>query len=112
MKVLPLSAINADAEVTIEAAEGKLLVTTEKTVEINGTNNGGLCITPELKTQLDKATARIDGIMDALTNSQTAAQDGGATYKAGIVSALEQLTDKEDYSHIESDKVLHGTGGE
>lgn len=112
MKVLPFSAINADAEVTIEAAEGKLLVTTDSTVEINGTDNGGLCITPELKTQLDKATARIDGIMNALKNSQTAAQDGGAAYKAGITAALAKLTDKEDYSHIESNKVLHGTGGE
>ena len=57
---------------------------------------------------MDKATARIDGIIDALEKSATGVQDGGATYKANITLALQKLTDKEDYSSIESDKVMHG----
>ena len=59
-----------------------------------------------LSSQLAKAAARIDRIIDALTNSATGSQDGGAAYKAGIVSALSNI-DKEDYSEIQDDKIKH-----
>lgn len=76
-------------------------------VVVNGGNFGGMCKTQELKTQLDKLTARLDGVMSALQNSPTLAQDGGATYKAAIVGALNLLTDKESFANIENDKVKH-----
>ena len=55
-------------------------------------------------------TARVDALYSALQNSPTAAQDGGATYKAAVALALSLVTQKEDFSNIESDKVKHGTG--
>ena len=80
------------------------------TVELFGAGAGGVVKAAELKTQLGKLAARVDGIIDALSNSQTAAQDGGAAYKAQVAAALAALADKEDFSDIESEKVLHGTG--
>jgi len=85
----------------------KISIVADTDIEINGGSFGGLVKIEELKTQLGKVTARIDGIIDALTNSQTAAQDGGATYKKGIVTKLNTLTDKEDFSNMEDTKCKH-----
>lgn len=76
-------------------------------IEFNGGENGGLVITPELKKQLEKMSKRIDGIMNALKNSATGAQDGGAAYKAAIVTSLNTITDKESFSDIENKKITH-----
>lgn len=86
-------------ETTISIIDGK--------IEINGGDNGGMCNTPELKTQLDKLTARVDGIIDALKNGTTGTQDGGAAYKASVVAALQALTDKENFNDIEDTKITH-----
>jgi phage gp45-like len=79
-------------------------------VELSGTDYGGLIKAEELKKQLAKLTARLDGLISALKNSPTAVQDGGAAYKGAIVAALAALEDKEDFANITSDKVLHGAG--
>lgn len=76
-------------------------------VYLGGNENGGLTITPELKSQLDVMTARIDTIIDAITNAAVAPADGGATFKANMIATLEGNTDKEDFSEIENDKVKH-----
>jgi phage gp45-like len=89
---------------------GWVVVKNTGTVELLGKDAGGIVKAPELKQQLDKMTARIDGIINALKNAQTTAQDGGSAYKSGIVTALSALSDKEDFSKLESAKVLHGTG--
>lgn len=99
--------ITENGDITLDT-KGDIEVSSDKKISFDGKKYGGLCKTQELKTQLDKATARIDGIIDALEKSATGAQDGGATYKANITLALQKLTDKEDYSSIESDKVMHG----
>lgn len=91
-------------------ADGKMAVNTKDVLTLDGDDNGGLCITPELVKQLGYLTTRVDTIINALKNSQTAAQDGGATYKAGIVSTLATITNKENFSNVESDKVKHGKG--
>lgn len=118
----PKATVKCDQEGNIEvvtegsasvSAKGDVSVSsTDGTISLNGDSYGGLCKTQELKSQLDKATARIDGIIDALKNSATGSQDGGATYKTNITLALAQLVDKEDYSNIESDSVKHGDGSE
>jgi hypothetical protein len=69
--------------------------------------NGGLTITPELKKQLDKMSQRIDVIYNALQNSPTTAQDGGAAYKSSITGILSAMTDREDFSQIENNKIKH-----
>jgi phage gp45-like len=100
-----------EGDVALYTESGGWIVARETgTVELFGKDLGGVIKGAELKNQLNKLTARVDGIMDALKNSATAAQDGGATYKAQIVASLLTLIDKEDFSDLESDKVLHGTG--
>lgn len=94
--------LKTNGDVKADSTDGKII--------LDGDGYGGLCKTQELKKQLDKATKRIDGIMDALKKSPTGSQDGGAAYKSGISAFLAQLTDKEDYSEIESETVLHGDG--
>ena len=55
---------------------GFIIARADKTVELNGTQNGGLVKAQELKKQLAVLTARVDGIINALKSAPTAAQDG------------------------------------
>ena len=110
MKAIPLCVFSDTAKIKIKAENGKLGINTAGIIELDGTDYGGLCKTPELVTQLGYLTARVDTIINALKNSPTAAQDGGATYKAGITTTLDTIVNKEDFSNVESSKVKHGTG--
>lgn len=76
-------------------------------VEYNGGKNGGLTNTTELKTQLDKLTKRVDGIMNAIKQGVPVAGDGGASLKTTIVTSLQSITDKEDFSKIEDKIITH-----
>lgn len=60
----------------------------------------------DLKAQLQKVTARIDMIIQAISSAPVAPMDGGATYKAGMAGMLAGLQ-KEDYSNIIDDKIKH-----
>lgn len=75
-------------------------------VYLNGDGNGGLTITPELKTQLDKLTARVDAIAGVLT---TGANGGGTVAFAGMTQPdyVQAMANKEDFSNIENDKIVH-----
>lgn len=116
VKVLPVENMDdapelEDGDVAIYSEGGSFTVCRKDgTLELNGTKNGGVLKASELKKQLSVLTARVDALYNALKNSPVAAQDGGATYKAAISTALSLVTQKEDFSGIESDKVLHGTG--
>lgn len=56
----------------------------------------------DFKTQLEKMTARIDGIIKAITKGKPNPQapDAGAALQASIVASLEQLTDKENFNTL------------
>ena len=103
-----------DGDAALYSSEGAFVLCRkkDKTVEVNGVQNGGVVKAPELKAQLSKLTARVDALYDALQNSPTVSGDGGAGYKSGIKTSLSAVTEKEDFSDIESDKVFHGTGVE
>ena len=77
------------------------------TIEVNGaahtTANADV-----LKEQLEKMKARIDGIIDAINNAVPGTSDGGAGLKASMVASLQALTDVEDFSGIENEKIKHG----
>lgn len=60
----------------------------------------------ELQKQLNLNKARVDAIINALSTSPTAPQDGGSTYKGAIASALADLI-SEDYSKMIDDKIKH-----
>lgn len=110
LKAIPLCVFSDEAKAKIIVENGKMTITTDDTLELDGNNNGGLIIAPELAKQLGFLTQRVDTIINALQNAPTAAQDGGAAYKAGISAVLATIANKEDFSGIESDKVKHGTG--
>ena len=52
----------------------------------------------DFKTQIDKMSARIDGIIVAIKNGTPGAQDGGAALQQSIVALLP--TDKEDFNTL------------
>lgn len=94
--------VDADGNIAIKSDNGK--------INLDGDKWGGLCKTQELKTQLDKATARIDQIITAIKLGSNAAvpQDGGKVAFETVSKALPPDTAKEDYSNIESKNVFHG----
>jgi len=73
----------------------------------DGGENGGLTITPELRTQLEKLSARVDGIIDAINNGVPGSSDGGAALLSTIKAGLAGITDVEDFSEIENEKIRH-----
>lgn len=54
----------------------------------------------DFKTQLDKMTARIDGIIKAIKNGKPQTDYSGAALQQSIVASLEQLTDKENFNTL------------
>lgn len=95
----------------------KLKITTENngTMELtdlgeiflNGNNLGGLVKWLNLKIELEKEKVRVDTIIQAFQTAPTAAQDGGATFKTGLVTATSALT-APSYNNLENTKVKHG----
>lgn len=82
------------------------------TLEMNGDKsvwNGGSETTANatnLKQELTKMSARIDGIIQAITASAVAPMDGGSTYKANMAAVVSALQ-KEDFSKMIDDKIKH-----
>ncbi|MCQ2202392.1 MAG: hypothetical protein MJZ27_09930 [Bacteroidales bacterium] len=89
-------------------AQGVVVMVEEvEKIVINGGERGGLINIEELRDNLEKMTKRIDGIMNALKNSSTGTQDGGASYKAQIEAKLAMIVEKEDFGNIEDKEVVH-----
>lgn len=103
--------INVDENGNVSVqTEGNINVDSDETICLDGDDFGGLCKTQELQTQLGYLTARVDAIINALEQSATGSQDGGATYKTNITIALNAIANKEDFSNIENAKIKHGDG--
>lgn len=94
----------------LSEGERRLMVVIQYTevesISIFGGDKGGLCNVLDLKQQLDIMSNRIDSIIDALKQSATGTQDGGATYKTNISLRLAMLT-KEDFTNIEDSRIKH-----
>lgn len=58
-----------------------------------------------LHQELDKMSARIDGVIKALKNA--AADSAGGTFKASLTPLLAAITVKEDFGDIEDEKIKH-----
>ncbi len=71
--------------------------------------NGGLCITPELVTQLGRMSQRIDLIYNAIQAGvpATGAPDSGAALKSTILAVLNTPLPKEDFTKIENKSFKH-----
>jgi hypothetical protein len=77
-------------------------------VAIRGDQYGGLIKINELTANLDKLTARVDGIISAINNGVPIPQDGGVGLQTTIKASLATLVNKEDFTGLENDKVKHG----
>ncbi|WP_427193700.1 phage baseplate assembly protein [Treponema denticola] len=114
--LLPVSSIEGvpdlnDGDAVLWSEDGgKVIVRADKTVELNGTDFGGLVKIEELKKELAKMSARIDGIISAVKTAAVVPQDGGAAFKANMIGFLETLVNKENFTQIENKKVQHGQG--
>ncbi len=58
-----------------------------------------------LHQELDKMSARIDSVINALKNA--AADSAGGTFKASLTPLLAAITVKEDFGDIEDEKIKH-----
>lgn len=81
-------------------------------IEINGAHYSGLVKAPELKTQLEKMSARVDGILNALNAAvpATGSPDSGAVLINNIKAGIAGLNDRENFNNIENKTVKHGKG--
>ena len=101
-----------EGDAAIYTAKGAWIICRQSgEVELFGRDFGGLVKVDNLKTELAKLSARVDGIINALLVSPVTPLDGGASFKAGIAGALGAIVTKEDFSSIASGKVFHGSGG-
>lgn len=86
---------------------GFVLLSSQCPIIINGGQNGSMVKTPELVTQLQKMSRRIDGIINAINSGIPIAQDGGTNLQTTIKASLATITDKEDFNNIADDNVTH-----
>lgn len=101
--------IDEEGTISIET-EGDISVNSKKTVTLDGDKFGGLCKTPELKKQLDILTGRLDSVINGIKTAPVTPEDGGASFKSGIIATISAYTQKEDFSQIENSKIKHGDG--
>lgn len=79
-----------------------------QSIYLNGDSFGGLIKIEELKTQLNIISQRIDIINQAIKTAVVAPGDGGATFKANLISVIDSQIQKEDFTKIENEQVKHG----
>lgn len=97
--------VNASADCLYINADGSTLEMKKNLTTWNGGSETTANAT-DLKMQLQKVSARIDAIIQAISSAPVAPMDGGATYKASMAAMLAALQ-KEDYSNIIDDKIKH-----
>jgi hypothetical protein len=79
-----------------------------ESVSLRGDQKGGVLIADEMRTQLDRMTARIDGVINALNSSSPDSSTG--TFKASLTPLLKTVENLpvEDWENIENENVKHG----
>lgn len=86
----------------------KVIIDAETSIIINGGQNGGLCKTPTLKTELDKNNAILTAILNVL-NGSPVTEPGNGSPSALQASLKAAVTGKQmgDFSNIENTNVKH-----
>ena len=91
-------------------ADGDCRIKTKGNTEINGNDYGGLVKIEELKTQLQKNTAILQGLLGALKAPITEPGNGSpSAFQAALITAIGALQ-AGNFSNIENKKVVHGGG--
>lgn len=86
----------------------KVIIDAKTSVVFNGGENGGLCITPTLKTELDKNNAILTAILNVL-NGAPVMEIGTAPSNMLQTALKTAVTDKQvgDFTNIENTGVKH-----
>ena len=91
-------------------ADGDCKVKAKGNIEINGSDYGGLIKIEELKTQLQKNTAILQGLLGTLKAPITEPGNGSpSAFQAALITAIGTLQ-AGNFSNIENKKVVHGGG--
>ena len=91
-------------------ADGDCRIKTKGNTEINGNDYGGLIKIEELKTQLQKNTAILQGLLGTLKTPITEPGNGSpSAFQATLITAIGALQ-AGNFSNIENKKVVHGGG--
>ncbi|WGK68370.1 hypothetical protein P0082_07730 [Candidatus Haliotispira prima] len=103
-----------DGEVALYHSAGHCVVLRQDgTLEVGGTDNGGLIKWQELQTQLDKVNTFLQTLQQVLGALPPVSEPGNGSssvLQTTLSAALASL-ELPDYGEVESDKVLHGEGG-
>ena len=90
--------------------KGDYKIKTEGNIELNGSDFGGLIKIEELKMQLQKNTAILNGILETLKAPVTEPGNGApSVFQAALITAVGAMQ-TGDFSNIENKKVKHGGG--
>ena len=90
--------------------KGDYKIKTEGNIELNGSDFGGLIKIEELKMQLQKNTAILNGILGTLKAPVTEPGNGApSVFQAALITAVGTMQ-AGDFSNIENKKVKHGGG--
>ena len=88
--------------------DGDCKIKTKGNVEINGSDYGGLIKIEELKMQLQKNTAILNGLLGVLKAPVTEPGNGSpSAFQSALLSAIGTMQ-AGDFSNIENKKVVHG----
>jgi len=93
-------------ELDIEDETGFKLHLKDGLMTINGDQFSGIVKAPELKTQVDKNTAILQAIQNAISGWTVIPEDGGAAFKTALASVPSMP--RANLSNIENTKVKHG----
>ena len=98
-----------DGDSSLWSKDGGFVITrSDKTVELNGTEHGGLIKIAELKKELEKTNAFLKAFVQVLQVPVTEAGNGApSAFQTALKTALSALQ-LADFSQIENTKVQHG----
>ena len=93
--------------IRIDCGDTSIEIDNEKNITLNEGSHTAV-FGDTLKQELDKMSARIDGIINALNaGTPSVAPDSGAALIASIKLSLTSIVQKENFSQIENDKIKH-----
>jgi hypothetical protein len=95
---------NSGAWVSLVNDPERIEITSPEIV-FNGGDNKGLIIAQALKTEIDKLNSNFEKIKNVIANAPVTPNDGGASFKAALVSGLTFA--KAEIDKTTNDKITH-----
>lgn len=97
--------VNEVERILVKTEQMSLEILGDK-IKLNGDNLGGIVKADELKNQVDKNTAILQALQNAISTWTPVPNDGGAAWKAAASSLVNMQ--RANLNNIKNNKVLHG----